>query len=285
MARALARFAILPLLVLVGASCHASGSSQGHAVDEGLLGSFDAPFGRLATANAVRVDPVRLPAVTFVPLTLPGVTPIAAWELAQTDVALTYNDPRYGRFGIGEGPGVGDSPDPRFTRFDPAGPIHGRLITNRKGEPAAMSWGTAVFVEWMHDGVDVGIFGAPHGFTQQQAEAVAKALRPTGSAEAVSALKRAIAECRAVVPLRFVNGVATTVGAMHAISAGPRPNHPWRSLFANEPTNAFAAWCWRRTGPRTYQSYAIGPHGEANYLGGHIVSNGEPPPPGPQAAA
>lgn len=286
MTRAVARLAIVALLVLVVASCHASGStsSQGQAVDEGLVGTFDAPFGALATANAVRVDPTRLPTVTFVPLNLPGMTPVAAWELGQGQLGLTFNDPRYGRFGLNEGPGVGDFPSPT-TRFDAAGPIHGRLITNGRGETASLTWATAVAVDWMHDGVTVGIIGAPHGFTQQQAEAVAKALRPAGSLEAASALKRAIAACRSASHIRFVNAQATTVGAIHAITGGPNPKaHPWRSVFANEPANAFAAWCWRETSPHVYRSYVVGPRGAANYFGNNIGRNGEPAPdPGPLA--
>lgn len=286
MARAAARLTVLALLVLVGASCHTSGSasSHGRAVDEGLVGTFDAPFGALATANAVKVDPTRLPTVTFVPLTLPGVTPVAAWVLEQTQIAFTFDDARYGRFGVSEGPGVGDFPFPN-TRFDVAGPIHGRLITNRKGEIASLTWATAVFVEWMHDGVDVGIFGAPHGFTQQQAEAVAKAMRPAGSPLAAAALKRAIDMCRAPSPVRFVNAKSTTVGEMHAITGGPSPNlHPWRSLFPHEPASAFAAWCWREPRPHIYRSYAVGPKGEVNFFGNNIGRNGEPPPdPGPLA--
>jgi hypothetical protein len=286
MARAVARLTILAFVGLVGASCGGSGSSSshGHAVDEGLVGTFDAPFGALATANAVRVDPTRLPTVTFVPLTLPGVTPVAAWELGQAQVGLTFNDPRYGRFGLNEGPGVGDFP-PSNTRFDSAGPIHGRLITNRKGETASLTWATAVAVDWMHDGVTVGIVGAPHGSSQQQAEAVAKGLRPAGSPVAAAALKRAIDACRAVSHVRFVNAKATTVGEMHAITGGPSPNmHPWRSLFPNESAKAFAAWCWREPRPHIYRSYAVGPKGQVNFFGNNIGRNGDPPPdPGPLA--
>jgi hypothetical protein len=285
MARAVSRLTIFALLVLFVASCGASGSSQGHPADEGLVGTFDAPLGALATANATRIDPSRLPTLTFVPLTLPGVTPVAAWTLGQAQVGLTLNDPRYGRFGLNEGPGIGDFPSPT-TRFDSAGPIHGRLITNRKGETASLTWATAVAVDWMHDGVTVGIIGAPHGFTQQQAEAVAKALRPAGSPVAAAALRRAIDACRAASRhASFVNAQATTVGAMHAITGGPSPNmHPWRSLFPHEPANAFAAWCWQEPRPHIYRSYAVGPKGTVNFLGNNIGRNGEPPPdPGPLA--
>ena len=238
-----------------------------------------------ATANAVKVDPTRLPTMTFVPLTLPGVTPVAAWALGQSQVGLAFDDPRFGRFGVNEGPGNGDSP-PTNLRFDSASPIHGRLITNRKGEmavavpgePRSLSSGCTTASPW---GSSAHHTASLRNKPKRSRRRCALRVQPVAAA----ALQRAIDACRAASHVHFVNAQATTVGAIHAITGGPNPNaHPWRSVFANEPADAFAAWCWRETSPHVYRSYVVGPRGAANYFGNNIGGNGEPAPaPGPLA--
>ena len=64
--------------------------------------------------------------------------------------------------------------------------------------------------------------------------------------------------CKAAAGASFENAQPTTVGAIHAITGGPSPSgHPWKWILASEPDDTFAAWCWRREGPR-YVAFVVG---------------------------
>ena len=98
--------------------------------------------------------------------------------------------------------------------------------------------------------------------------------------------ERADQACRAAARRDFFNAQPTTVGAIHAITGGPRtsghPGHPWSNLLAGAPDHSFAAWCWRQPEPQNYVLYVVGPKGEVVPL--NVASQGPyPPRPGPLA--
>jgi hypothetical protein len=83
----------------------------------------------------------------------------------------------------------------------------------------------------------------------------------------------------------FVNAQATTVGEIHGIVfdiGRPRKAHPYGSILKGLPSDSFAAWCWRRTGPKSYGGYVVGPNGEVVDTG-QGSNGGGPPGPGPLA--
>lgn len=78
----------------------------------------------------------------------------------------------------------------------------------------------------------------------------------------LSAQQRATVECKGALRNQdtFATAQPTTIGAIHRITGGPRPtSHPWSNLYQGQPDDAFAAWCWRSTGLKSYQSYVVGP--------------------------
>jgi len=81
----------------------------------------------------------------------------------------------------------------------------------------------------------------------------------------LTAQHRATLECKQALRYAdtFATAQPTTVGAIHRITGGPPhrngPSHPWSYLYTGKPNDAFAAWCWRSTGNRSYQSYVVGP--------------------------
>ena len=38
--------------------------------------------------------------------------------------------------------------------------------------------------------------------------------------------------------------------------------HPWAAVLHDQPSSAFAAWCWRKIGAYHYVAYVVGPHGD-----------------------
>jgi hypothetical protein len=71
-------------------------------------------------------------------------------------------------------------------------------------------------------------------------------------------------------PETLASASPTTVGQMRALTGGPSPTgHPWSNLFAGKPGRSFAAWCWRRDGTDSYQSFVVGP-GRPLFLDVHV---------------
>jgi hypothetical protein len=81
-------------------------------------------------------------------------------------------------------------------------------------------------------------------------------------------------------PYDFLIAQPTTIGAIHAITGGPRPlAHPWADVLRDQPADAFAAWCWRRPARDLYVPYVVGSGGVVARLNLSTVSRPRPGPP------
>ena len=79
-------------------------------------------------------------------------------------------------------------------------------------------------------------------------------------------------------PETLASASPTTVGQIHALTGGSPAGHPWSNLFVGKPARSFAAWCWRREGTDSYQSFVVGP-GRAIFLDVHISDAAPAGPP------
>ena len=99
---------------------------------------------------------------------------------------------------------------------------------------------------------------------------------------------RAVAACKKAAPGRWMNAKATTVGAIHAIVfdiGRPQKAHPFGWILKGLGPGDFAAWCWRRTGPKSFAGMVVGPHGEVVDTGQGTEGDTTPPEPGPMAVS
>ena len=86
-----------------------------------------------------------------------------------------------------------------------------------------------------------------------------------------------------------MNAQATTVGAIHRIITPPsrddKPVYGYAWILKGLAPGDFAAWCWRRTGPKSFAGYVVGPHGEVVDTGQGTTGDTQPPAPGPMAVS